>query len=50
VLRAITRAVELEALPPGREMPPLVLGGRPKREARYLVVCFSMRVRTGETW
>jgi hypothetical protein len=49
VLRATTRAVEFEALPPGWEMPPLVEGGRAKRLARYLVVCFSTRVRTGET-
>jgi hypothetical protein len=43
-------AVALEAEPPGCEMPPLVLAGRLKSEARYLVVRFSMSVRTGETW
>jgi hypothetical protein len=50
VLRATTMAVEFEAEPPGWEMPPLEEGGRSKREARYFVVRFSMRVRTGETW
>jgi hypothetical protein len=50
VLRATTRAVAFEADPPGWEMPPLVEGGRAKREARYFVVRFSTSVRTGETW
>ena len=50
VLRATTMAVALEALPPGCEMPPDVDDGRSKRLARYFVVCFSMRVRTGATW
>jgi hypothetical protein len=50
VLRATTMAVEFEAEPPGWEMPPLVEAGRLKRLARYLVVCFSTRVSTGETW
>lgn len=50
VLRATTRAVELEAEPPGCEIPPHVDGGRLKREARNLVERFSMSVRTGETW
>lgn len=50
VFRAMTRAVELEAEPPGWEMPPDVEAGREKREARCLVQRFSMRVRTGETW
>jgi hypothetical protein len=50
VLRATTMAVALEALPPGWEMPPDVEEGRLKRLARYFVVCFSMSVRTGETW
>lgn len=49
VFRATTMAVELEAEPPGWEMPPPVEAGRLKSEARYLVVCFSMRVRAGET-
>lgn len=34
VLRAMARAVLLEAEPPGCEMPPDVEGGRWKREAR----------------
>ena len=50
VLRATTMAVEFEAEPPGWLIPPEVEGGRPKREARYFVVLFSVRVRTGETW
>jgi hypothetical protein len=50
VLRATTRAVAFEAEPPGWEIPPLVCEGRAKRLARYSVVRFSMRVRTGETW
>jgi hypothetical protein len=50
VLRATTMAVELDAEPPGCDMPPHVNEGREKREARYLVVCFSMRVNAGETW
>lgn len=50
MLRATTSAVALEAEPPGCEMPPEVEAGREKREARYLVQRFSMRVRTGETW
>jgi hypothetical protein len=43
-------AVELLALPPGCDIPPEVAVGRPKSEARYFVVFFSTRVRTGETW
>jgi hypothetical protein len=50
VLRATTIAVELLALPPGCDIPPEVAAGRPKSEARYFVVFFSTRVRTGETW
>jgi len=40
----------LEALPPGCEIPPEVEVGRPNSVARYFVVRFSTRVRTGETW
>jgi hypothetical protein len=40
----------LEAEPPGWEIPPDVDFGRLKSEARYFVVRFSIRVRTGETW
>jgi hypothetical protein len=50
VLRAITRAVLLEAEPPGCEMPPAKGEVKPRRVARNFVVCFSIRVRTGETW
>ena len=50
VLRAITRAVLLQAEPPGCEIPPAKGVVKPRRVARNLVVCFSIRVRTGETW
>lgn len=50
VLRAMTRAVEFEALPPGCDIPPANGDVNPRRVARKRVVCFSMRVRTGETW
>ena len=47
---AMTIAVVLEVLPPGWDIPPEVEEGRPKRDARYFVVRFSMRVKTGEHW
>ena len=50
MLRAITRAEELDALPPGCEIPPAKGEVKPIRLARNRVVCFSIRVRTGETW
>lgn len=50
MLRAITMAVLLLVEPPGWDMPPRVEAGRLKSEARCAVVCFSMRVSTGETW
>lgn len=50
VLRAMTMAVEFEALPPGCAMPPEKVGSKPMRLARNFVVYFSISVRTGEHW
>ena len=50
VLRAMTSALLFEALPPGCDIPPAYGESKPMREARSRVVCFSIRVRTGETW
>lgn len=50
VLRAATRDVRFDALPPAQVKPPARGPEKPKREARVRAVCFSMMVRAGETW
>jgi hypothetical protein len=49
VLRAMTREEEFAADPPGWEIPPELGVVKPNKEARWVVICFSTRVRTGET-
>ena len=46
----MTTLAWLLALPPGCDVPPACGLARPKRAASDLVVYFSMRVRTGDTW
>jgi hypothetical protein len=49
VLRAMAIEVALLALPPGWEIPPPWVPLKPKRVARAFEVCFSIKVRAGET-
>lgn len=49
-LRATTTEVRLLPEPPWQVKPPARGPVRPKREARWRAVCFSMTVRAGETW